>query len=197
MQNESNNREIVDLEEQVTRPQSASRKTKSQPGSTIESLKAEAIECHRAANRAHTDYVRLAVKAGEALIKLKALVRYGRWERWVEDNLGISNSTAKLYMRLARLAEPDRQRVVELSLREAQRALVTRRRPEGNPQPRGQTPKLRAPYSTVVDGCIQLAGVDVVIAYARQLKNSSDLAVPANKFKQAALLVQRKLEAND
>jgi hypothetical protein len=105
-------------------------------------------------------YVQKAIRAGECLIEIKQRVGHGHWERWVKDNLPYKISKAKMYMGLARLSEANRQRVVDLAIREAQKELVRIHRGENNSQPPRQTPKLQPPYSTLVDACIQLAGAE-------------------------------------
>jgi len=70
-----------------------------------------------------------ALEAGEALITAKKLVAHGQWEAWLTENCDVASRTAQSYMRLARslpmLEDSKAQRVADLPLREAIRAIST------------------------------------------------------------------------
>jgi hypothetical protein len=46
-----------------------------------------------------------AVECGHALSQLKQELRHGDWDRWVEEQCGLSRGTANRYMRLASRAD--------------------------------------------------------------------------------------------
>lgn len=78
------------------------------------------------ANAAHSDTIRSAVTAGQALIEAKKLVGHGGWSGWVDEHCRFSDRTASAYMRLAR------QRAADLgfeSIRQVLRALATPKAP--------------------------------------------------------------------
>lgn len=70
-----------------------------------------------------------ALTAGELLVQAKSLVPHGEWQQWVEANCTIAPRTASAYMRLSarlpELPEAERQRVADLPLRDAIRAIGT------------------------------------------------------------------------
>jgi hypothetical protein len=90
----------------------------------------------RSAERAATTAMQNALKAGELLIVAKAAVPHGGWDEWVRGNCDIAPRTAAAYMRLVKtlpaLPEPERQRVADLPVREAVRAIQTS--PEAPPR---------------------------------------------------------------
>ena len=57
--------------------------------------------------------------AGKHLIKVKEMLPHGEWESWVMVNADKSLSTCRGYMRLAKLDRANRQRVADMSLRQA------------------------------------------------------------------------------
>jgi Protein of unknown function (DUF3102) len=83
---------------------------------------------HEQATEAAGTAIRLATEAGDLLIKAKEQVQHGSWGAWVQENCRFSERTARGYMRLARelpkLEESKRQRVADMSLREAIRAVA-------------------------------------------------------------------------
>jgi hypothetical protein len=81
----------------------------------IVGIKAE----HEAAHRAAKTAIAHAMKAGALLLSAKDMVPYGEWRRWLADNFEFSAKTATGYMRLATLSPAKRQRVADLSLRQA------------------------------------------------------------------------------
>jgi hypothetical protein len=93
---------------------------------SLAALAAVANENHAAAEQACRQSVRHAIAAGLALISAKKLVGHGNWLTWVESHLTFAPRTASLYMRLAAMPEANRQRVADLSLREAARAVADR-----------------------------------------------------------------------
>jgi hypothetical protein len=87
---------------------------------------------HEAAQSAMRSAVSHAVEAGKLLMEAKKSVPYGGWEAWVRDSCGFSERTAQGYMRLARLAPEEAQRVALLSLRDALKALADPRGSAGS-----------------------------------------------------------------
>lgn len=68
----------------------------------------DTIRKHAAGARSegrHPVRVGNAVECGKALTELKALLRHGDWDRWVQEQCGLSRSTANRYMRLADRAD--------------------------------------------------------------------------------------------
>jgi Protein of unknown function (DUF3102) len=66
------------------------------------------IRKHAAGARSKTRHpVRVghAVECGHALSELKQALRHGEWDRWVEEQCGLSRATANRYMRLASQAD--------------------------------------------------------------------------------------------
>ncbi|MBN2359676.1 MAG: DUF3102 domain-containing protein [Deltaproteobacteria bacterium] len=80
-----------------------------------------------------------AVRAGELLLQAKEQLPHGDWLPWLQDHCELTERTAQAYMRLARtlptLDEAKAQRVADLPLREALRAIAAPReqQPEGAP----------------------------------------------------------------
>ena len=70
-----------------------------------------------------------ALEAGTLLLKAKKLVSHGQWEGWLSSNCEVAPRTAQAYMRLAKsvplLEESKAQRVADLPIREAIRAIAT------------------------------------------------------------------------
>ena len=70
-----------------------------------------------------------ALIVGKMLIQAKAQVKHGEWDTWVTENCSMAIRTASAYMRLAKsvpqLEDSNRQRVTDLPLREAMRAIAT------------------------------------------------------------------------
>jgi phage N-6-adenine-methyltransferase len=79
-------------------------------------------ECE-AVDRALSDAVSHARVAGRLLRQAKKIVGHGGWGAWLDGNFELSDRTARAWMQLAdeweQLDEPNRQRVAEMSLREA------------------------------------------------------------------------------
>lgn len=73
--------------------------------------------------------VSCACRADELLIEQKKLVGRGGWLEWLAENVQFSERTARNFVRLARelpkLEGEDRQRVADLSIRDALAALAT------------------------------------------------------------------------
>lgn len=73
--------------------------------------------------------VTCALEAGQLLIQAKALVPHGGWDAWLQENCDVAPRTARSYMRLATqfptLSDVERQRVADLPLRQAVRAIAT------------------------------------------------------------------------
>lgn len=80
-----------------------------------------------------------ALHAGKLLNQAKTHVTHGAWEAWLATNCSVSPRTARAYMRLAtavpNLPEPERQRVADLPVREAMRAISTN--PDQAPRAKG------------------------------------------------------------
>jgi hypothetical protein len=64
-------------------------------------LAAEIMNAHAEARRAAEMSVGHAIRAGNALIEAKAVIKHGEWLPWLRDNCQMSERTARVYMRLA------------------------------------------------------------------------------------------------
>ncbi len=73
--------------------------------------------------------VHAAVRAGQLLIEAKAALPHGEFEAWITSNCTVAPRTAQAYMRLATklktLPPAEAQRVADLPLREALKAIGT------------------------------------------------------------------------
>jgi hypothetical protein len=74
---------------------------------------------HDAVQQSLRDSVAHAMRCGELLIQAKAALPHGYFSSWLRDNVTFSDRTARAYMRLAAFDEAKRQRVADLSLRQA------------------------------------------------------------------------------
>ena len=81
---------------------------------------------HAAAVESTRRSVEHAIRAGRRLLEVKALLPYGSWLLWVEENFVGGVRTAQGYKRLAERAE-DAQRLAHLGIAGALRALATPR----------------------------------------------------------------------
>ena len=85
--------------------------------------------CIREAESAARSAVDLAIEAGKQLNAAKEQVPHGQWENWLADNVEAAPRTAQAYMKLARelplLSAEEAQRVADLPLREAMKAIAT------------------------------------------------------------------------
>lgn len=90
----------------------------------LASLAVAANENHAATELASREAVRYAIAAGQVLLRAKQRVGHGNWLGWVKTHLAFAPRTASLYMRLAAIPEADRQRVADMSLRMAARAVA-------------------------------------------------------------------------
>jgi hypothetical protein len=148
----------------------------------IKPLVAEVKKCHLAAVEADKESERLAKKStqlgkqtGLGLLQLQKIVGYGHWRRWFEKNKnklgGFSSRTARFYMQLAELPESDWQRVANLPLRQAMKAIA-----DGNPPGTRTDPTLTEPYLTFAHACVQHRKADVVISHLRSLKRATPVS---------------------
>jgi ParB family chromosome partitioning protein len=131
----------------------------------VERIRAE----HEAAQSAMRSAVSHAVEAGKLLMEAKKSVPYGGWEAWVRDSCGFSERTAQGYMRLARLAPEEAQRVALLSLRNALKALAGAK---GEPAP--------LPWS----GAVEWFTPAQIVEAAREVMGEIDLDPASNDIAQ-------------
>jgi hypothetical protein len=80
---------------------------------------------HRSASDASVRAVAHARRAGELLIAAKEQLPHGKWLPWLKEHCQLKPRTAQSYMQLARLPEPEAQRVADLSFREALKTVRT------------------------------------------------------------------------
>jgi hypothetical protein len=91
----------------------------------LEDLAKTIRECHAACQAIFQSSLLRAKEAGELLIRVKESLAHGEFGPWVDANCGFSPETARGYMRVARRwrelesADPDRERVTDLSYRAA------------------------------------------------------------------------------
>jgi hypothetical protein len=64
-----------------------------------------------------------ALEAGRGLIEAKALVKHGEWLPWLKKNVGFSERTAQLYMRIVELGFKS-STVADLGLQAAARVMT-------------------------------------------------------------------------
>ena len=93
----------------------------------LDGMAQRANAAHRLARDAAARAVEHAMEAGRILLEAKAVVGHGNWLDWLGRNVEFADRTARLYMRLAEtvpaLPDTDRQRVAEMSLRQAAKAI--------------------------------------------------------------------------
>ena len=86
-------------------------------------------ELHRLAETNAREAMAYALEAGNLLLQIKAELPHGTWENWLTAHCEIAVRTAQAYMRLAKqfplLDESKAQRVADLPVREAIRAIAT------------------------------------------------------------------------
>jgi len=84
---------------------------------------------HQAVVAAVKSGVEHAMAAGDLLLQAKERAPHGEWGNWLTRHCEISDRTARLYMQLAqnREAIAKRQRVADLTLREAAEAIAARK----------------------------------------------------------------------
>lgn len=87
---------------------------------------------HDAASSAASKALHHALEAGRLLDEAKQQVQHGSWESYVRDLCGIAPRTASLYLRLHRNRDrlPNRQRVADLSVRQAAKLLAAHKTKE-------------------------------------------------------------------
>ncbi|MFZ4539369.1 DUF3102 domain-containing protein [Propionivibrio sp.] len=97
--------------------------------SVLSNLSARIKIYARMAERSVQTAAAAAVTTGNLLIEAKAKLKHGEWEIWVTENCQLAVSTARAYMRLSKkiqqLDDSNRQRVSDLPLREALKAITT------------------------------------------------------------------------
>jgi len=86
---------------------------------------------HEAAQHCASEAVAHAIRCGELLIEAKAALPHGAFGAWLAANVDFSDRTARGYMQLAGLDAANRQRVADMSLRDAMIAIADKREPEG------------------------------------------------------------------
>jgi hypothetical protein len=114
----------------------------------VEALPELAIQINAATAAAESSarsFVQLVRQAGELLMQAKTMIRHGEWEAWVTANCTIAPRTAQAYMRLheklSALPATEAQRVADLPLRDAMKAIST---PAAAPK---RLPSLVRPHS--------------------------------------------------
>ena len=95
----------------------------------LETYAADIRALHEEAQDTADKATKLALRAGELLVKVKEQLPHGTFGTWVADNCSIAERTVRAYMHLHRqvaaLPEPERQRVATLPVREAVKAIAT------------------------------------------------------------------------
>ncbi len=94
-----------------------------------------------AAENAAKSAMAAALEVGQLLNEAKGYVAHGQWEQWLTTNCTVAPRTAQAYMRLASrlpaLPAPEAQRVADMPVREAIKAIATSPdRPDRNRNPR-------------------------------------------------------------
>ena len=95
----------------------------------LESLAVRINHCICDAEKSARTAMDLALEAGHSLNLAKEQVPHGQWNAWLAENVTAAPRTAQAYMRLARevplLSVEEAQRVADLPLREAVKAIAT------------------------------------------------------------------------
>jgi hypothetical protein len=114
-----------------------------EPSEWVPDLAKRIREAHSKAAEHARSAVTYAAEAGACLMRAKECSHHGQFEAWVAKYCGFSARTARAYMQIATrmqaLPDADRQRVAELPLREALKAIAA---PPVDPN---ATPKPPAP----------------------------------------------------
>jgi hypothetical protein len=87
-------------------------------------LAADINAAHQQAEQALRDGVLHAIRCGELLHEAKAQLPHGEWENWLKVNVSFQPRTARAYMQIAELDAEKRQRVADLPMREALKAIA-------------------------------------------------------------------------
>ena len=90
----------------------------------LPALAAAIVREHDLAHKAANVAMAHALRCGELLKEAQAKLPHGKWERWLKQNTKIAPRTARAYMQIAALDPANRQRVAELPLREALKAVA-------------------------------------------------------------------------
>ena len=111
--------------------------------------------------------VEYVIDAGILLNEAKALVAHGEWEQWLAANCTVAPRTARAYMMLAKrvptLPDAERQRVADLPMRDAIKAITTDpsappRQPRvGRIAERDERARVAKVFSTGADGVREAA----------------------------------------
>lgn len=95
------------------------------PAALADEINAAVRDAKHAAGQA----VQHALRAGALLVQAKELAPHGHWDSWLQANCEVAPRTARAYMALAKrlpeLGIEERQRVADLPLREAIKAITT------------------------------------------------------------------------
>src|SRR5262245_23561707 len=81
-------------------------------------------EKHELVLQAARSAVERAIECGKALLEAKKKVGHGAWLKWVSENLSFAERTTTGYMKLAALSKANQQRVADLPLRQALKAIA-------------------------------------------------------------------------
>lgn len=117
------------------------------PEDRLPSLAAQINAAHDMASRSAQAAITHAIAVGEGLIEAKSLVDHGQWLPWLTENFDFSERTAQDYMRLAKHrdeVQSNPQRVADLPIREALKAIRKARPVEPNPDPAFDVPLVPA-----------------------------------------------------
>lgn len=101
---------------------------------TLPQLASQANLLHREYESAALTTVSLAMRCGELLTEAKDRVAHGEWLPWLAEHFDGSERTARGYMQLASAPEANRQRIADMTLSAALRAVVdpARAKPDAN-----------------------------------------------------------------
>ena len=119
-------------------------------GVPLNELAARIDEAHAGVERSFKAGVEHALQAGALLLEAKARIPHGKWGAWLRDNVRCSDRTARAYMQIAGLDEQKRQRVADLPLRQAIKAIgwIARRQDDGTDRPLTSAPAIEDPAPT-------------------------------------------------
>ena len=90
----------------------------------LPTLAAAIVREHDCAHAAASTAIAHVLRCGELLTEAKVTLPHGKWEKWLKQNTKIMPRTARAYMQIAALDPAKRQRVAELPMREALKAVA-------------------------------------------------------------------------
>jgi hypothetical protein len=166
------------------------------PTTNLSALAVQINTAHDLVESSFREGVGHAIHAGELLIAAKKQVLHGEWEKWLRANVRFQARTARAYMQIAELDPEKRQRVADLPLRQAMKAITQRKekaddgndvKPErGSADTEERKPttrkKRRTPEDLRRDIDAREANTDALLRHAKSLKGIYDVGMRNGTF---------------